>query len=109
MERLMLTVTVTPRADVYVYGLLVKKEVELRKSGRGTLRRRGDKRRGTDKWVHSSYPGWIRYQQCLGGVAVATIQSKTTRDEWQLLSSFVGFLDRHFRSQIRSVTISYPD
>ncbi len=105
----MLTVTVTPRADVDVYGLLVKKEVELRKSGRGTLRRRGDKRRGTDKWVHSSYPGWIRYQQCLGGVAVATIQSKTTRDEWQLLSSFVGFLDRHFRSQIRSVTISYPD
>jgi hypothetical protein len=40
-------------------------------------------------------------------MAVALVQSKTPDQEWQLLTSFIGFLDRHFRSFISSITINY--
>jgi len=100
-------ITVTPKEGANIYSLLVKKEVELRRKNMGTLHRAGGKKRGEDKWNHESYPGWVRFQECLGGMAVALVQSKTPDQEWQLLTSFIGFLDRHFRSSISSVTINY--
>ena len=103
----MIRVTITPRAAADVYGLLVKKEIDLRRKNTGTLHRSGAKKRGEDKWKHSSYPGWIRFRQGLGGVATAAIQSKSPNEEWQLLTSLIGFLDRHFRSDIANITISY--
>jgi hypothetical protein len=103
----MIRVTITPRATADIYGILVKKEVELRRKNTGTLHRKGAKKRGEDKWTHTSYPGWIRFRQGLGGVAMAAVQSKSPNEEWQLLSSLIGFLDRHFRSEIANITISY--
>lgn len=103
----MIRVTVTPRGKTDLYGLLVGKEVSLRQKNQGTLHRSGSKKSGDEKWVHSSYPGWIRFQRCLSGVAVAVVRSKDQASEWQLLSSFVGFLDRHFREQISTITMSY--
>jgi len=38
---------------------------------------------------------------------VAQIQSKNSDGEWQLLSSFIGFLDRHFRAEVSTINISY--
>jgi hypothetical protein len=103
----MIRVTVTPKSNENLYGLLVGKEVELRQQNRGTLHRRGGKKRGDEKWAHASYPGWVRFQKCLGGMVVAQIQSKNPDGEWQLLSSFIGFLDRHFRDDVSTITISY--
>jgi len=105
----MISVTVTPRNRENIYGLLVKKEVELRRKSRGTLHRLGAKRKGEEKWVHNSHPGWVRFQQCLGGVLVAQVNSKAADDEWQLLSSFVGFLHRHFEQNISTINLSYGE
>ena len=103
----MIRITVTPKESTNIYSLLVKKEVELRRRNMGTLHRAGVKKRGEDRWTHESYAGWIRFQECLGGMAVALVQSKTPDQEWQLLTSFIGFLDCHFRSFISSITINY--
>src|SRR5512143_718869 len=89
----MIRLTVTPRNGKNLYGLLVAKEIELRRKGKGTLHRAGPKAKNYDKGLHSSYKGWVRFQPGLGGVLVALVQSKSPADEWMLLSSFVGFLD----------------
>jgi|SRR5436190_3442714 len=105
----MIKVTVTPREGADIYGLLVKKELELRRSNRGTLHRSGAKRRDREKWVHSSYNGWIQFQRCIGGVTVALVQARNSQDEWQLLSSFIGFLDRHFRDDMSGISLHYGE
>lgn len=103
----MTTVTVTPAGDEALYGLLVEKERELREVGRGTLHRRGPRKAGQEKWMHASYKGWIKLQRGLGGVVVALVHGAAERDEWQLVTSFVGFLHRHFRDDIASVTLAF--
>lgn len=103
----MIIVTVTPRNRENLYGMLVRKEVRLRRQKKGTLHRWAAKKKNQERWVHNQYKGWINFQKCLGGVTVAIVQSKTTDAEWQLLSSFVGFLDRNFRDSIASINLSY--
>ncbi|MCA9055748.1 MAG: hypothetical protein KDA75_18040 [Planctomycetaceae bacterium] len=103
----MIRVTVTPRGKVDLYGQFVAKEVSLRQKNQGTLHRKGPKKKGEEKWAHASYPGWVRFQKCLSGVAVAVIRAKDQNGEWQLLSSFIGFLDRHFREHISTISIAY--
>jgi len=103
----MIRIAVTPQSTHDVYQLLVQKERELRSKKKGTLHRRGSARAGKARWAHSSFPGRILLQRCLGGVCVAVIKSTTPNDQWQLLSSFIGFLDRHFRQQISGVTLTY--
>jgi hypothetical protein len=103
----MIKITVTPRGRENLYALLVKKERSLRDNGQGTLHRKGQRTKGEAKWVHKSYNGWIRLQECLGGIAVALVQARNPDDEWQLLRSFIGFLDRHFREEISGIGINY--
>ena len=103
----MTTVTVVPRGKMKLYGALVKKEVELRRKNQGTLHRYSSKEAGKEKWIHNSYPGWVRFQRCLGQVVVAQVGAKSAQGETQFLSSFLGFLDRHFRDEIASVMINY--
>lgn len=103
----MVRLTIAPRSEENLYGLLVQKELALRKKNQGTLHRYGSKKRNEEKWGHASKHGWIRFQGCLGKVVVATIQARDDAEEWQLLNSFIGFLDRHFRSSIASILISY--
>jgi hypothetical protein len=86
---------------------MVKKEIALCRQNQGTLHRSGSKKRGQDRWVHNKYNGWIRFQKCFGGIVVALVQAKNNDDEGQLLTSFVGFLDRHFRDSISNINISY--
>jgi hypothetical protein len=103
----MIRVTITPKARENIYGLLVKQELSLRNRNRGTLHRSGPKKKDEDKWTHATYPGWIRLQRCLGNTVVVIVQSRDEDAEWQLLTSFVGFLDRNFRKSISSINISY--
>lgn len=103
----MIRVTITPKKRENVYRMLVSKERELRLKNRGTLHRGGAKQKGQDRWTHETYKGWVTLQKCLGGIVVARVQSKTPNEEWQLLTSFVGFLDRHFREAISAINLSY--
>ncbi len=103
----MIRLTVTPRSRANLFGLLVGKELELRRKGRGTLHRSGPRKRGREKWTHSSYPGWVTLERRDDGMLAATVHSRATDSDWQLLRSLIGFLDRHFRDKIASVTISY--
>lgn len=102
----MITVTAVPSAQEDLYARLVEKERALRQEKQGTLHRRGPRKRGQDRWVHVRYKGSIRLQKCLGGIVVAELRSGTPSEEWQLLSSFVGFLIRHLRDEISTITMS---
>jgi hypothetical protein len=102
----MIRLTVTPRSRDNLFRLLIAKELDLRRRGRGTLHRSGPKKAGREKWTHTSYPGRITLQRGVDDTLAATVQSKPDT-EWQLLRSLIGFLDRHFRKKIASVTITY--
>jgi len=104
----MIIVTVTPRDEPNLFGSLRTKETALRREEKGTLHRAGKRKSGEEKWTHARYKGSIRFQKCLGGVVAAMIESNSETDEWQLLQSFVGFLYRHFRAEISSVSLSFP-
>ena len=83
--------------------LLKRKEQELR--GRGTTL----VRQKEGRWVHTKYPGWINWDLAKGGILVAEIQSKKPDAEWQLLQSFIGYIDRHMGYCIQSIMITYMD
>ena len=81
-------------------------QTERRLRGKGTTLIR----RGTRRWVHAKYPGWITWQVSKGGMLVAEVRAKKADAEWQLLQSFVGYLDRHLGAYIDSISILYyPD
>ena len=103
----MIKVTATPKSRENIYGLMVAAELSLRKRSRGTLHRVGQKKKGEDTWVHNSFSGMVKFQKCLGGVMVAVIESKDHEAEWQLLTSFIGFLDRHFRECLSNISLTY--
>lgn len=103
----MIRVTLVPRKGENLYGMMVKKELDLRNKNQGTLHRVGLKKRGEDKWKHTKYNGRIQFQKCLGNIVIATVHARSGDDEWQILTSFLGFMDRHFRPVIDSMTLSY--
>ena len=49
----MVRLTISPRSEENLYGLLVQKELALRKKNQGTLHRYGPK----EKWGHTSRKG----------------------------------------------------
>lgn len=101
-------IQIIPRDHCRLYGLIVKKEIDLYKRGKGTFYRSGSKRKNSAKWAHSTYKGWIWLERSLGEVVLAELQSKSSGgDEWQLLHAFLGFLDRHFADKIAAVHIQY--
>jgi hypothetical protein len=102
----MITVTVNPKAEQSIYKLMINKERDLRKQKQGTLHRYGAKGKGKDQWFHTTYKGWIRFQSCYGGVVVALVRAKNDDDTWQLLTSLIGFLHRHFKDHISSINVS---
>jgi hypothetical protein len=89
---------------------MVKKELDLSRSNRGTFFRSARKERDRAKWSHKSYKGWINLERSNGEVVVAEIRSQSqTDDEWQLCHAFIGWLDRHFSDKIQAINIQYRD
>ena len=99
----MKVVTVVPIEDdkPTLKTLLIETERRLRRKGTTLLR---DKK---GRWVHTKYPGWINWDLAKGGIVVAEIKSKKPESEWQLLQSFIGYLDRHLGDYIDTITIRY--
>jgi hypothetical protein len=103
----MITLTVTPKGKQSIYHLMINKELELRKQKQGTLHRYGTKGSGRDQWFHTTYKGWIRFQSCYGGVVVALVRARNDDDTWQLLTSLIGFLHRHFKEHISGINLTF--
>jgi hypothetical protein len=59
------------------------------------------------RWEHVKYPGWIRWEEILGGTLVAEIQTKVKDHEWQMLQAFIGYVDRHLGEHIESISVYY--
>jgi len=86
-----------------LYSLIKRKEVELRRKKRGTLYRVKPNR-----WKHVSYKGFIDFYKANRDISIFELKQKSTEsNDWQLLHSFLGFLDRHFHAEIQSITILY--
>ena len=103
----MICITIKPKGDENLYGQMLEKERDLRNKGQGTLHIHGPKKRNQQTWTHVSYHGKVKFQKCLSNTIVAEVSSRNQDQEWQLLGSFIGFLDRNFRDIIENINISY--
>jgi hypothetical protein len=99
-------VQVIPNPDCDNFLSLVKqKQRDLRKIKRGTFLRVT-----ANRWKHVSYSGYIDFSKVHKSISIFEVKAKATgANEWQLLHSFLGFLDRHFNEKIQSITILYRD
>ena len=88
-----------------LYSAMTKKQAEIRRSGRGTFSRTSGGKRAA-RWTHVRYKGSIALKAGDTDVS-AKIKSSDRGDEARLLSSFLGWLDRHFGKHISSVNIQY--
>jgi len=98
---------IVPRHGTRLYGAMIKKQAEIRRSGRGTFSRAGAKKRNAARWTHVRYKGSIDLNSGEADAVSARIKSSDRGDEARLLSSFLGWLDRHFGKEISSVNIQY--
>src|ERR1039457_3800089 len=102
-----MTITVIPRNYESLYGLLIKKEQQLRP--KGAFFRVPGRFNGFTKWHHKKHNGWVWLRKAMSGVGVVEIETKDEPNDWQILSAFIGFLDRYFKNEISSISINYSN
>ena len=93
---------ILPSDRTRLYSAMIKKQAEIRRSGRGTFSRAAAGKRNATRWTHVRYKGSIRWP-----AVEAVIRSPDSGDEARLLSSFLGWLDRHFGEHLSAVNIKY--
>ena len=98
---------IMPRRGAGLYGAMVKKQADIHKNGRGTFLRGRARSRGAAHWTHLRYKGSLDLRPAAADAVAVRIKSSDHGDEARLLSSFLGWLDRHFGERISSVTIRY--
>jgi hypothetical protein len=96
-------VQIVPLGRTQLYGAMVKREAEIRKRRLGTFSRIGPKQANKAKWRHVRFKGWINLKRESSGAVTAQVNSA----DWQLLSAFIGWVDRHFSNEVQAVTIRY--
>lgn len=96
-------VQIVPRND---------KPQSLKAMLKNTLKRLKDK--GTTLYrvregriAHTRYKGWINWESTRGDILVAEVNTRVPAEEWKLLQSFIGYVDRHLRDNIQSISINY--
>jgi hypothetical protein len=100
-------VEITPRQKTRLYAALVKKEADIRGKGRGTFFRVGRKAQAKAEWKHKKFRGSIRLERGDTEVVTAKVRSSKVEEERQLLSSFLGFVDRHCGDGVSTIMIQY--
>ncbi|MGC9071007.1 MAG: hypothetical protein ACP5IO_06860 [Elusimicrobiales bacterium] len=93
-------VTVIPVSGKKFKSSFKSKSKELRGKGSFVVKKK-------NKWTHVRYPGWINLSFSKGEILVVKVQSKKVDQEWQLLSAFIGYLDRYFKDTVSSISIFY--
>jgi hypothetical protein len=107
MELAMKSLEIVPSDRTRLYSAMIKKQAEIRRSGRGTFSRASARQRKGVKWTHVRYKGSINLGPGASDGVEAVIKSPDRGDEARLLSSFLGWLDRHFGEHLSSVNIKY--
>jgi len=100
-------VEITPRQKTKLYAALVKKEADIRGRGRGTFFRAGRKAAARAEWKHKKFQGSIQLARGDAEVVTAKVRSRKLEEERQLLSSFLGFVDRHCGDGVSTILIEY--
>ena len=100
-------VEIVPRGRTKLYGTLVDKQAAIHKSGRGTYVRVGRKTQRTARWKHKKFKGTLELNRAESEGVTAKVRAATAEDERKLLSSFLGFVDRHAGDQVTTITIHY--
>jgi hypothetical protein len=90
-----------------LYGAMIRKQAEIRRNGRGTFLRAKARRRNAARWTHLRYKGSVNFEPGSSETVEIAIQSPDHADEARLLSSLLGWLDRHFGKQLLSIKIEY--
>jgi hypothetical protein len=103
----MKVIQIVPRNSMRLYDDLLNKEESIRERGRGTFFRAGRKKRSSVTWKHKAYRGWVKLERGLSDAVTARIRTQPPEREWQMLSAFLGFVDRHFGQEISAITVSY--
>jgi hypothetical protein len=103
----MKVIEITPRRRIHFYDALIEKEASIREKGRGTFFRAGRKSRSAATWKHKAYPGSVALKRGKSNGVTARIRSQAPDREWQMLSAFLGFVDRHLGSKIANISIGY--
>lgn len=100
----MIGIQIIPAEEVNLKRGLEEKERELRQRGAGTFRRAGP-----GKWKHTRFKGFVKFQKGIGDVLCVEVTSgrSSEEDEWQLLGSFIGFLYRHFKDDVVTITMQF--
>jgi hypothetical protein len=97
---------IVPRDRASLYGAVIKKQAEIRKHGRGTFMRASAGKRAA-RWTHVRYKGSLKLHPGAENAVEVEIKSPERGDEARLLSSFLGWMDRHFGDRLSSVNIQY--
>jgi|ERR1700730_10010227 hypothetical protein len=100
-------IDIVPKARVKLYDALQKKEAAIRAAGRGTFFRAGRSLKNSAKWKHKAYSGEIALKRLPDQGVSARIRSSARTGEWQMMSAFLGFVDRHFGDDVASIAIRY--
>lgn len=100
-------VEITPRQKTRLYAALTKKEADIRSRGRGTFFRVGRKAQAKAEWKHKKFKGSIQLTRGEAETVTARVRSSKLEEERQLLSSFLGFVDRHCGEGVSSIRIEY--
>lgn len=100
-------VEIVPRNHTRLYGALVAKESAIRQRGRGTYMRVGGRSQRSVRWKHKMYRGSVQLSRGQAEVVTAKVRAPTPEEERRLLSSFLGFVDRHSGDHVDTVTIQY--
>jgi hypothetical protein len=98
---------IIPRGEAPLYGAMLKKQTEIRRAGRGTFLRARARKRNATRWTHLRYKGSINLEPGPLKAVEAVIKSPDRGDEARLLSSFLGWLDRHFGARLSTISIEY--
>src|SRR6266702_4214293 len=98
---------VISRDGARLYGAMIRKQAEIRRNRRGTFLRARARKRDVARWAHVRYKGSINIAPGPSEAVKVAIQSPDRGDEARLLSSFLGWLDRHFGKQLSSIKIEY--
>jgi hypothetical protein len=98
---------IVPRGRTPLYGAMIRKQAEIHRSGRGTFSRAKTRKHNAARWTHVRYKGSVNLEPGPSQEVEAVIKSPDRGDEARLLSSFLGWLDRHFGEYLSSVNIEY--
>ena len=100
-------VEIVPRERARLFSTLIAKEAAIRSNGRGTYMRVGRKSASSARWRHKKYGGSVALARDASERITARIRAAPPENERRLLSSFLGFVDRHSDDQVATITIHY--